>query len=504
MLYRCPQGRSSQPGASFECGLCAAKFWINQDGECVACPEFSVCAKEAGLLLPAPAKGYWVNTKTLPEAISNPDLFRCPRPTCRGSRPEVSSCWDPNSDGCDEDLTLCNEGSVGPLCGSCDTSFVFTPATGSCERCGAYPWAPILVCLGVGSLVAFVSWMVYSGRLSIPSWIQRSPIVGVLCHAGDGGALRVAWNTYQVSRTARHPCLYVKISYTSSFLVPFHQVIDGVRWNLDVAGVLPKSLIDLSSTLSIFSLDIVPFKCVWYVEVDFIEDALLRAAFPTLFCFVNLVIFIVRRLFALKALAPAERKSRAAAKSAMKPIKRQHWLVFLVITYLTIPPVTRVLFQSLDCISLSGNYFLRYDTLISCDSDSYMRSRALVLAVLLLYLSVPLAWVVILHRKRAHLQVIASEADVFVKRKANKSVNHLWFLFGDYRPALYFWESVEMLRRICFIGFLPLVSASSSRRAAFGVLLSICSAAGYREVAPFKSEPVNLLVRLSIVWNRVF
>ena len=63
-------------------------------------------------------------------------------------------------------------------------------------------------------------------------------------------------------------------------------------------------------------------------------------------------------------------------------------------------------------------------------------------------------------------------------RDAAPALQPLRFLFEPYAPKLYFFEAVEMYRRVLFTSVLPLVSTHSDRRAAFGVV----SLAAYREV----------------------
>jgi hypothetical protein len=54
-------------------------------------------------------------------------------------------------------------------------------------------------------------------------------------------------------------------------------------------------------------------------------------------------------------------------------------------------------------------------------------------------------------------------------------------------------ECIEMYRRILFVGVLPLMASQSDRRAALGILFSLCSLAFYGEMSPFVSAPTNIL-----------
>ena len=52
-------------------------------------------------------------------------------------------------------------------------------------------------------------------------------------------------------------------------------------------------------------------------------------------------------------------------------------------------------------------------------------------------------------------------------------------------------------RRILFIGVLPLLAASSDRRATLGVLFAVLSLTGYYEARPFLRESTNVLAVLA-------
>ena len=93
------------------------------------------------------------------------------------------------------------------------------------------------------------------------------------------------------------------------------------------------------------------------------------------------------------------------------------------------------------------------------------------------YLSVPLVWLVCLWRVRRRLDPPTLPGTpleaVLAVRAADAGLAPLRFLFEPYRPAYYFWEAIELYRRIAFIGVLPLMSAKADRRAAIGALLAV-------------------------------
>jgi len=68
----------------------------------------------------------------------------------------------------------------------------------------------------------------------------------------------------------------------------------------------------------------------------------------------------------------------------------------LFLSSLMLPPVSRKLLSSLNCVYFphSNESLLSDDTSISCNSDSYARFKVFAVMILVIYLSVPLVWAV--------------------------------------------------------------------------------------------------------------
>ena len=116
------------------------------------------------------------------------------------------------------------------------------------------------------------------------------------------------------------------------------------------------------------------------------------------------------------------------------------------------------------------------------------------------YMSVPLSWLVLLFRLRRRLNPPTTSADaglVLWMRDRDTTLSPVRFLFEVYHPHYYYWEALELYRRVAFIGVLPLLSAKADRRAAIGVLFSIVSLAVYGEVGPFQRESTKILARVA-------
>ena len=154
----------------------------------------------------------------------------------------------------------------------------------------------------------------------------------------------------------------------------------------------------------------------------------------------------------------------------------------------------------MDCVKIAGENYLRVDTGVDCSLPSYRSFRVVNGFFIFLYMSVPLSWLVLLFRFRARLNPSTTTADsglVLWMRDRDPTLAPVRFLFAVYQPRYYFWEALELYRRVAFIGVLPLLSSKADRRAAIGVLLSIVSLAVYGEVAPFQRDTTKILARVA-------
>ena len=111
-----------------------------------------------------------------------------------------------------------------------------------------------------------------------------------------------------------------------------------------------------------------------------------------------------------------------------------------------------------------------------------------------------MVWYVALYRFRDRLNPSLSSIDTGLflwMRDRDPKLGSLRFLYAPYQPRFYYWESIELYRRIAFIGVLPLLSSKADRRAAIGMMFSIVSLAVYGELEPHQLGSNKALARVS-------
>ena len=88
---------------------------------------------------------------------------------------------------------------------------------------------------------------------------------------------------------------------------------------------------------------------------------------------------------------------------------------------------------------------------------------------------------------------VANEALALETRDRDESLRPYRFLFSDYKLNRWYFEIVDLYRRIFFIGVLPLISADPANRAYIGCGLALVSAIYFREMTPFRIPFTNFV-----------
>jgi hypothetical protein len=102
------------------------------------------------------------------------------------------------------------------------------------------------------------------------------------------------------------------------------------------------------------------------------------------------------------------------------------------------PPVTTKQFQALNCFTLEHdeeNSFLRQDSSIVCNDSEHEDFTVINAILILLYMLIPLSWIVLLRRVRHRLvpKGVEDEAIVVEMRDKDAHLSTLSFLFRDYK-----------------------------------------------------------------------
>jgi serine/threonine protein kinase/membrane protein implicated in regulation of membrane protease activity len=502
-----------------------------KETECKECPEGGFCPGGASLFYPK--EGYWVDRSSYEYGDK---IYECSWDTCIGfsaakSRlvkgetnddmsEELLGCWEElsfNSSVCNADDLMCDEGSAGPLCGTCKDTYTYNSATRKCIDCdGDQSVIPAIV---VGSIALLLVLLVIGFVLkdsplfggaglmetrhqAILLWnsILKIPPFSILKHV-DQGMLKVIWGTSQIVGT--------------------------ISWNLSIR--YPEPFDSLLKVLAYLQLDFFALDCQ-FQSANFMSRVLFNSIGPIVIAIIIFLAFLARRFNA----------RNFSARDKLR-IMEQHLYLFLLLGFIVLPTVAMLQFTALECIDLAdGSSYLRVDTSVSCNSNSYKSFLYIDGVLIFLYQSVPLLWFVLLWRIRDKVNpqgadkyrvksvkpgekanrgrrvnvtstatsssglaasVVAqggllseTEKSAVRGRNGDPSIQYLSFLWKDYMPARWYYEVFEMYRRIIFIAVIPLLGNEQSIRAIIGCMLSLVMIGFVREVSPFIRGATNILL----------
>lgn len=497
----CEASSSSRAGAS-DCVLSAKHYFLDPaTSKSKACPSNGECL--GGTELPRPRRGFFVDRSSLDFAHL---VFRCHRETCTGTddgyalfRGDGTRAWDDDdaiilgdggggkvsanvsaacwaresygsASGADDEAPLamdqsgpcasdglqCLEGSGGILCGSCYDGYTFNSALQVCVRCestdNTVPVAVFgAVCLAVvAAMVARINGLRLfprSGRGGVGASNRPRSVLEHL----DKGMLKVCWSTYQIVGT--------------------------IAWNLSIR--FPPPFNYLLTLLNFLQLDFLSLDCV-SGHNSFFNRVYVVSLTPIAIALFNLLVYACRAVAVQRRIAKHRRSGKKPDHMALGAqairVDSQHAFAFLVLTYMVLPPCSKIQFQSLNCVTLPGmgSSFLVADSSIDCRSSAYSSFRVLVCLCIAIYQAIPLLWLFLLWRVRrelnpaAHRKVpqhgrpnehkgaaAAAAPELLVegfkdavvvdlRDKKHPRLRHLAFLWSDYKPDFWFYEVVDM------------------------------------------------------------
>lgn len=207
------------------------------------------------------------------------------------------------------------------------------------------------------------------------------------------------------------------------------------------------------------------------------------------------------------------RRQYTNQNSTVNPVAMLQDDAFLVL-FIVYPFVTNRLFVVLNCRQLNEFHSVLVDDYnSSCDTDVHFWYRtAAVIAIVVFSLGVPAGLIVIMLRhKHSQLDKLNSPSWQFVARKAMIKLDcgdlqeikntmiavllskRYGSIVSAYKPGLFFFECIEMIRKLILVGVLALVPVGSSLQTAAGLVCSFLFFAAHIHFMPLRFWEDNLL-----------
>ena len=465
--------------AGFRACFCIAGFYrLDRFGACQPCPSEGLLCRNETVKLRAGFFWRWESKKSL-DLYQNfttnlmifNDSYNTEQATYNGSFPTAYACPVPES--CLGGMeSKCADGYQGPLCAVCSKGYYRLVST--CRKCPTLPWLIGRVFL-VAVILAFVIGSLLIGRRR-KNESGRS-VTDILL-----ARLKIVIGFYQV---------------TSGTLTSFSHV----NW--------PDALISVINYAQIVQLNllqIVPVHCFNNeLKVDTYSTFLMFTTVNILGVALFVVVYFISKVYNIRRSDLDDKGLKRANSSS----KEQCYRCIFVLLFLTYPALSAQILQMLPaacheiCMAAQGKNceaFLRFDYSVRCYTKKFNSYAILVYISLVFVVGFPLATLVLLWRSHLNDKKIALkqqnvlgkalriEAEGFDQVQlptnqneakdddqdlpGNEIFKGMRFLYENYSSSCWFWEVVDLGRKVVLTSVLALVGEESRTHLGVAALLS--------------------------------
>ena len=400
----------------------------------------------------------------LPELGPDDIRFPFPIPT-----PYLCPTETPCKGGLD---SQCESGYDGPLCAVCGTRHYKQLQT--CSQCPSKKWMVGQLLIIAAVFVIIIVALLWR-RKTVPQKDKTRPLIDVIF-----SKLKIVIGFYQVTHG-----LLEAFSY--------------IQWpdSLQTVG-------KYSSVLQMNILQIAPVNCLFIgFHVDaFTELFAIMAINAVVIGFSGVAYGIYKALILRKRLE--EEETLTAKESQAKELLSRNVFFFLYVTYLStcsktvnvLPFACRELCR--DEKESFCNKYLRVDYSIRCQGPKYNSLLIVAYLSVIYVIALPAAAFIALWRQRR--ATVAVQATKISQEPGSnfEMITGLRFLFENYKARSWYWELVEMSRKVILTSGLVLVGRES--RSYIGLALIIAGMYGmtFSWIKPIKDAFENRLMSTSL------
>ena len=496
--------------AKDSCSKCVNGFSVEDNSDlhvtkCRPCPEGCESCNGAEVFL-FPGTWRW-------NAASSTILF-CPYPLgCKGGNATSQES--------------CELGYHGPMCGICDWTFFPSPDGQSCRSCvgqSLITFPLIILCLilifGV-VLPAFFSLRKFAKKKKVS--MGQALLLIVLGAPEDEDVFETAED--RRNRAARRSW----ISRFKIFSATYQIVVSSPSTFQVRTGPVFTEFLNSMKVVNFDFVSYIPLQC--FQSFDYISSMLTSALGP----------FIAMGALALVAAVEFNgiynnEPDRMRRRTRMEAARKRYISIFLMIISFVLTGITFKLFKIFDCFDVDpkreagdgvDHRYLRVDTEVDCSTAKYRQGVQYAYIFIGIYpVAVPLLLFALIHvskfeiiarglrsRQMAIVDAIddlSKEERRVMKRKARilrekfekmekaggGIVDSITFLYEAYKPEFYFWEIVEIGRKLITTCVVALIAPGTPMQMTFSVIMVIIFIKFYAVCEPFRDDIDNVVAEL--------
>lgn len=169
--------------------------------------------------------------------------------------------------------------------------------------------------------------------------------------------------------------------------------------------------------------------------------------------------------------------------AAIQVVRQKHLSMVLLVTFLIYSSVSSTVFRMFACEHLDdGNYYLRSDYRIHCDTTKHRVLQLYAGFMILVYpVGIPMFYAVLLWNNR---DVLTNETG----RVGNIRVKSITDLWQPYKPNRFYYEIIECGRRILLTGVVVFIYPNTSSQIAVNLMIAVAFMIIAEALAPFASR----------------
>ena len=389
-------------------------------------PGFGLSSRAATLLLSA--EGAAAPMATI--------LGRRRRLAAKLLRVAVYQC--PHAEACHNGS--CTAGFGGPLCATCANGYGRAGLAGACHLCSIdssdtlVVVALLLFALCIFGLAVFFFLRAGDAAQDDVNALDRETADASFA-AGFVGVLSSV--PFQASAKTLVSNIQILCDFEYAFGMPF-----------------PDAMRELVRLLKFLALDFfagIDLRC-GFGSYTFVSKLVLNLLTP---CVLLVLVYAMGQL--VSQLAGADGNPRAVVAAKM-------FRVASFIVFIFYPRVSQTIFQGIGCTQLDdGEWWLTVDYQIKCSADGW--SPMLVpcaLLTLAIPIGIPVGMLFVLMRRKAEIQTsLTPERERF------------GFIVGEYNVRYFYWECLELLRKVTLVGFVCFLERGSASQLVFATLWTL-------------------------------
>lgn len=462
------------------CSVCVGSFSLNDNNDvfatsCITCPSLARSCSGAEVIL---SPGTW---RFGPGSY---DIFHCPY---------SDSCKGGNLTGNE----LCNVGYSGPMCGICSPGYYLSSGT-TCTLCTT-------------------SGQLSSSQLAQYGLVLVLVVAVVVFIVRNRSKKPIVVPGPEAKRSSmRLKVIRAKFMPRFQFLLLNYQIISSVFPPSMAMPSVGSRILSLAKALNFDVTSIFPSGCG--SSSDYLDKLIIACTFPGYLVAGGLVFFVVLNIISHFLNTGASRELHGKiAKYAQKLT----WLVLFSL-YVLVPSISLKIFKVFDCVAINENSIIKKylvsDLSMDCSSPRYVKCKMFADLMILVYpVGIPIMFFFVLYEFRLFLEyrnlLGTVNNSLFIGSSNPSKEKSLWklftrtshvkdflfsikFLYDKYDPNYWFWDAIEIWRRLFLIAVLPSVIQSDLIRSIVGLLICLFFMKIYCYFEPFSSDIENQAANL--------